>query len=140
MNEKILEILYRSFDEKLIQNEQNLLDKALQESEELRAQKEQIEKMRTALKDNKSNGFGYLFADKVMRQIKKLEEPGESQQFFEALYSAFRPFAIAATLLVIFLVSYSVITDNMNLFNDSSQSTEITLAEAFDPFNELTTE
>jgi DNA repair protein RadC len=140
MNEKILEILYRSFDEKLNHLEQNILDKALQASEELRVQKEQIERMRSSLKDKKENGFSYMFADKVMRHIKNQEEPADTQQFVEALYSTFRPFAIAATLLIIFLVSYNIIIDDTDLFSSSSQSTQITLAEAFDPFNELTTE
>ncbi|MCK5033590.1 MAG: hypothetical protein KAS18_08145, partial [Calditrichia bacterium] len=78
--------------------------------------------------------------DKVMQKIKNLEEKSKDELFFDSIISIFRPIAIAATFLLVFLVSYNLINENGNLFNNTQQSVDITLAEAFDPFTELTTE
>jgi acetylglutamate kinase len=137
MDEKNLELLYRSFDSELNQSEQKKLDKALENSKELKSHKEEMLKMRNSLKSENPQNFGYMFADKVMGKINKLDEKSIDEQYFDSIISIFRPIAIAATFLLVFLVSYNVISENGNIFNGSQQSQDITLAEAFDPFNEL---
>ena len=131
MDEKILELLYRSFDSELSQDEQNKLRQALEKSEELKSYREEMLKMRKSLKPNNPQGFGYMFADKVMLKIKNLEEKSTDELFFDSIISVFRPIAIAATFLLIFLISYNVISEKGNLFNGTQQSQDITLAEAF---------
>ena len=140
MDEKILELLYRSFDSDLKPDEQKKLDKALKNSKELLSYKEEILKMRTSLKQTETQSFGYMFADKVMHQINKLEDKSKDEQFFDSIISVFRPLAIAAAFLLVFLVSYNMITENGNLFYDSREIQDITLAEVFDPFNEFSME
>ena len=140
MDEKILQLLYRSFDSNLNQDEQKTLEYALANSKELNTHKEEMLKMRNSLRSDNPQKFGYLFADKVMQKIKNLEEKSKDELFFDSIISIFRPIAIAATFLLVFLVSYNIISENGNLFNNTQQSVDITLAEAFDPFTELTTE
>jgi hypothetical protein len=139
MDDKMLELLYRSLDIKLNQNEQNILDTALTNSDELRAHKEAILKMRSSLKNDAPQKFGHLFADRVMQKIEKLEQKSSDEIFFESIFSVFKPIVFAATFLLVFWVSYKYINDG-NLFDSAQNSSDITLAEAFDPFNELTTE
>ena len=140
MDEKILELLYRSFDSNLNPDEQKILEYALANSKELKSRKEEMLKMRNSLRSDNLQKFGYLFADKVMQKIINLEEKSKDELFFDSIISIFKPIAIAATFLLVFLVSYNIISENGNLFNGNQQSIDITLAEAFDPFNELTTE
>ncbi len=140
MDEEILELLYRSFDSYLNPDEQKTLEYALENSKELKSHKAEMLKMRNSLRLNNPQKFGYLFADKVMQKIKNLEEKSKDELFFDSIISIFRPIAIAATFLLVFLVSYNIISENGNLFNGTQQSVDITLAEAFDPFTELTTE
>lgn len=140
MDEKILELLYRSFDSNLNPNEQKILEKALEKSEELKAHKKEMLKMRSSLKSDNPQKFGYMFADKVMQKINNLEEKSTDELFFDSIISVFKPIAIAATFLLVFLVSYNVFSENGNLFNGSQELQNITLAEVFDPFNEFTTE
>lgn len=140
MDEKILELLYRSFDRNLKPDEREKLDAALENSEELQTHKEEILKMRASLKQNRTESFGYMFADKVMKKIKRIEEKSKDELFFDSIISIFRPLVIAATFLLVFLISYSVISDNSGLFNDSQDVHDITLAEVFDPFNEFSVE
>ncbi|MCK5033591.1 MAG: hypothetical protein KAS18_08150, partial [Calditrichia bacterium] len=70
MDEKILELLYRSFDSYLNPNEQKILEYALANSKELKSRKEEMLKMRNSLRSDNLQKFGYLFADKVMQKIK----------------------------------------------------------------------
>ncbi len=57
MDEKILELLYRSFDSELSRDEQNKLRQALEKSEELKSHKEEMLKMRKSLKTYNPKGF-----------------------------------------------------------------------------------
>jgi len=140
MDEKILELLYRSFDSDLKPDEQEKLDEALENSEDLQSQKEEILKMRASLKQSESQNFGYMFAEKIMKKIKETEKKSTDKLFFDSIISVFRPLAIAATFLLVFLVSYNMLSDNGNLFNDSEEIQDLTLAEVFDPFNEFSVE
>ncbi len=140
MDEKILELLYRSFDSKLKPDEQKEVDKALENSEELKSQKEEILKMRASLKQTEPQRFGYMFANKVMQKINGIEEESSDEIFFNSMISVFRPFAIAATFLLVFLVSYNMLSDNGNFFYESQEIQDLTLAEVFDPFNEFSVE
>ena len=74
-----------------------------------------------------------------MQKIKTLEQKSTEELFFESILSVFKPIVFAATFLLVFWVSYNFVNDG-NLFNGSKSSGDISLAEAFDPFYELTTE
>jgi len=140
MDENILELLYRSFDSDLNPDERKNLDDALKKSEELRLQKKEIEKIRTSLNQSEPQNFGYMFADKIMQKINGTEERSEEKRFFDSITSVFRPLAIAATVFLVFLVSYNLISENGNMFNDSQEIQNVTLAEVFDPFNDFSME
>jgi hypothetical protein len=118
MNRKILDLLYRSFDDSLTRVEQQRLDQALSDSKELRAEKSRITQMRMVISDSRQQSFHPFFAKKVLRRIREQGRAAES--FFDSLIDVFRPVAIAATILFIVLLSY-------NLF----KSDKITLASAF---------
>lgn len=140
MNDKILELLYRSFDGELTASEQKLLEQALHNSKELESHKEEILKMRESLKQQSSPGFGYMFADRVMQKIKNHEKKSADEIFYDTIISIFKPLAFATTFLLMFWISYSVISDNGNLFNSEQQNQDLTVAEAFDPYSDLTAE
>lgn len=140
MDEKILEILYRSFDSEINQDEQKQLKDALENSDELQNLKEDILKMRASLKQKDPKSFGYMFADKVMQRINVIEDKSTDELFFDSIISVFKPLAIAATFLLIFMFSYNIINESGSLFKGYQKSQDITLAEAFDPFTELSTE
>jgi len=131
MNKKILDLLYRSFDDELTREEQQRLDKALSNSKELREEKIRIDQMRTVISDSCQESFHPFFAEKVMRQIREAERTQES--FFDSLIYVFRPVAIAATILFIVLMSYNLVkSDNISLASAFAVP-EITLEHALDP-------
>ena len=80
MNPKMLELLYKSFDATLTPNEQEELERALIDSEQLRSEKEKITKMRESISGTAENSFNPFFADRVMQRITAQKE--ESEELF----------------------------------------------------------
>ena len=79
MNDKQKELLYRSLDAPLTEAEQKELERALAESAELRAEKEALTAMRSALSQAAPEGFGPFFPEHVMARIRAEEESPEGE-------------------------------------------------------------
>jgi anti-sigma factor RsiW len=132
MNKKILELLYRSFDERLNPGEQKILDQALSDSAELRAEKNRIAQMRAMISDSSAKGFHPFFAEKVLRRI-RTQAPPAAESYFESLIALFRPVAIAAAILFIMLLSYNLFTSEDKSLATALAEPEIRLEQALDP-------
>ncbi|MCU0646280.1 MAG: hypothetical protein MUC94_18735 [bacterium] len=131
MNKKIRELLYRSFEDDLTPSEQQRLDRALAESEELRAEKHRIAAMRSMISESSDKTFHPFFAEKVLRQIREQSRPAES--FFDSLIEVFRPVAIAVTILFIVLLSYNLFKSDSKSLASAFAEPEIKLEQALDP-------
>jgi len=131
MNRKILDLLYRSFEEDLAPAQQQRLDRALAESEELRAEKHRIAAMRSMISDSSHKAFHPFFADKVLRRIREKSRSAES--FFDSLIEVFRPVAIAVTILFIVLLSYNLFKSDSKSLASAFAEPEIKLEQALDP-------
>jgi len=141
IDERILELLYRSFDDDLSGAELAELEAALAVSEDLRKEKEEIASMRKTVSASGAKGFGYMFAERVMKRIEaeragSAEPAGTSVEvkegaptLFESLLRAFRPVAIAGVAAVLALMVYNIV-DNRDLsFSAALGVPEITLEE-----------
>ena len=111
MNQKLRELLYRSFDGGLSLEEEQLLEKGLAESEELRAEKARVVRMRKTIAESSAPGFSLGFADRVMSHIDAAEETVEdSTPFLESMLSLFRPVVAMSAAAVIMLVAVNLST------------------------------
>ena len=131
MNRKILDLLYRSFDDSLTQVEQQRLDQALSDSKELREEQIRITQMRSMISDSSHKSFHPFFAEKVLRRIQEQGRVAES--FFDSLIDVFRPVAIAATILFIVLLSYNLFKSDKISLSSAFAEPEIRLEHALDP-------
>ena len=104
--ENIKEILLKSFDAELTPQERKLLDEALQNSASLRQEKQEIERMREML-GNQKPSFESGFADRVMERLEK--EPVAPPKTIE-MFSVFKRVAIAgiAAIIVLLLAIYYI--------------------------------
>jgi len=110
MNKKILDLLYRSFDSDLDEEEQKKLAEALKISEELRKEKEQIEAQRQVISDSADQSFKPSFAERVMSRIHALGEKDDTlEAFYQSLKAVFRRLAIVGAVIMIALISYNLI-------------------------------
>ena len=132
MDEKLTELLYRSFDGKLNPEELKTLEKGLSESKELRAEKQKIISLRQNIAGQKKNTFKPFFADRVMRKIRLSEQKQEDERFFEFLFLIFRPIAIAAAVLIIVIAGYNISTSGEISIESALAIPDVTLDDMYD--------
>jgi len=138
IDERILELLYRSFDDDLSSSDLAELESALVVSEDLRKEKEQIASMREEVAASASAGFGYMFTERVMKRIRKERarssgaEKGIAPSLFESLLKAFRPVAIAGVACVLALMVYNIIDSRELSFSAALGMPQTTLEEALE--------
>ena len=113
MNEEMLNLLIRSFDENLSEVERTRLDKALAGSPELREEKKQLSEMRQMIGETAERKFKPFFAARLMRRIE--ESQTEQEDFFGSLVWAFRVFAMVGTAAIVLFFAL-----NSKLANDLS--------------------
>ena len=110
MNERILEILYRSFDGELTADEQRELRDALAASEELRREKSQIEKMRQMVSASRQDAFRPFFTERVMRRVAGLREGSNGMWTLQDWLSrVFRRVAVAGAAVAVGLVVLNLV-------------------------------
>lgn len=111
---KALKLLYRSLDVDLKVKDQHRLDKALEESEELRKEKERILVQRQAVADSAGQSFGPFFAERVIQRIETLSPKKNGLEvFYENFMAAFRKVAIVSAVVLVLLISYNVIKSDI---------------------------
>jgi hypothetical protein len=137
MNNKLLNLLYKSFDGTLTAKEQEILKKGLSESAALRNKREKILLLRGHLADAKLDSFKPFFAERVMNRIKS----NQKQKIgFDSLVALFRPLAITTAAILIILLSYNMKkTQNYTLAGALGQE-QVTLEQVMDPTYMLTME
>lgn len=108
MDEKIKELLYRSFDETLKPEDSKVLEYALANSDDLLKEKEEIAALRNQLYESTSKQFKPFFAERVLKQIQTYPLDQNENALFDSLMVLFKPVAIAATVLIILVSGYNI--------------------------------
>lgn len=123
MDEKIRELLYRSFDDDLSPEEKNQLKDALEKSAELRTEKEKLSHLRKEISGTTEKSFAPFFADRVMNRIyaEKEMKSYSMDDFFNSLAWSFKRIALAASFAVILILA-------INLFKEENISLDSLLA------------
>jgi len=133
MSKKIYNLLLRSLDEPLTPQEQHRFEEAINCSETLRLELEQLKIMRQSIHKSGKYKFRPFFAERVMHRIETFtkRKPAE-ETFFFALKEVFRPVAIGAVIFIIIMLSYQAVRNGDVAFAGVVNHSDITLDEAFD--------
>lgn len=129
--EKILRLLYRSFDDNLDETEQQKLAEALRNSGELREEKRQIEMQRNAILQSGSGlSFKPFFAERVMNRISGEEKKENyAEIFFEALFSLFKRVALIGAAACIAIIAYNLAKGESLKADDALYVSQVTYEE-----------
>jgi hypothetical protein len=133
MNKKILDLLYRSFDAPLAEEEKRLLENALQQSEELRQEKAQIAAIRNMAHRDHQTSFAPFFPERVMNRIESITGQNQIDPFFDSIYRLFKPLAIAAIILIIAVAGYNMGSSGNFSLEGLLAVPEVTVDDAYDP-------
>jgi len=140
MDKMIKQLLYESFDRELNEREKNILNFALIDSEELQKEKENIILMRDKLSNQAEQGFSGSFVHKVMSEVQRLSKQKDNYEFFENVYMLFRPVVIAATVLIITLVSLNFLKSEKISLEGAIAVPDVTISDAYDPITDFSLE
>lgn len=134
MDKKILKLLLRSFDASLAEKEQRVLDEALENSEELRREKERIRSQRKAVAGSASPSFDPHFPERVMRKISCLGSKKRNglEFFYETFKLTFQRLAVASALVLLLLVSYNLIKGDILPQDEVIFASDAVVAEILD--------
>lgn len=133
MDEKLIGLLYRSFDTELHPEELKILEKGLSESEELREEKQKITLLRQNIVGQRKAAFKPFFVERVMNRIELMEKTDEQEILFNSLYKLFRPLAIAAAVLIIVISGYNIISSGEVSIESALAVPEVTLDDIYSP-------
>ncbi len=134
MNPRIRDMLYRSYDESLSEQEQHELNQALNQSAELRREAQDLRDMRQELGSLPSVSFSQGFSDRVVKTVDRLNRYRSSQpDFGTALVSMFRRLAVAAVMTVFTLLSVYWISDTAILPDGVQSVSQISMEEVLIP-------
>jgi len=98
MDKKVTDLLYRSCQGALSDEEQKWLDEALARSEELRKEKKLIDAFFKTARSSREPSFAPFFDDRVMKKIKAGgDESSLLEPFLDSLEYAFRRVAVLAS-------------------------------------------
>jgi len=138
MDKKILDLLYSSFDNTLTPREKEMLDSALEQSEELRREREKIAATRQIIAENSGETFKPFFAERVMRRLESLREKTDpALDLFESLVYMFRRVAFVGAVAAVILFSVQLLDTDHETNEINETVSEMTLDEvlnsAFSP-------
>ncbi len=136
MSNDVRDLLLKSLDSELSNEEYQQLESALERSSRLRAEKESLLKMRSSLKSAAANSFGDGFQDRVMARI----QVKNTEEFTFNLFQIFRPVAIAAILLIIITASFNMWSSEQFSVDGILALTDISPTDAFNPLVDLAQE
>jgi len=129
MDKKRLELLYRSFDSALNENEKAELAHALSSDEELREEQRKLHVLRTALAKSAVSSFQPFFAERVANRIAR---PVQREYFYGELSAIFRRVLLIGGFAVLLLISANLLfDDSAGLSTGEAQSQ--TLEEVYLP-------
>jgi len=132
MNKELMDLLYRSFDASLGQDEQARLEEALASDPGLRKEKESLERIRSGIVGSAAKSFNPGFAGRVMAGIHQ-ENKETSERLFESIHLLFRPLAIAASIVIIAMASFNMYKSQSISWESVLVVPEVSIEDAYDP-------
>jgi hypothetical protein len=104
----IKKLLYESFDRNLTESERQKLDGALDSSNNLNKEKDEIFSLREMVFSNTQKDFSAGFEFEIIRRLNSSSTKGNYQYvFFNSLNTVFRRLAYATIIFIILTLSYN---------------------------------
>ena len=140
MDKYMIDLVYRSFDGKLSEEEQIRLDDGLAASAELKNIHNQVTQMRDRIKSLPEPSLSPRFADLVMQKIVSAGLPDSPELFFDSIFRLFKPLAMGAFLLIIFIAIFNMASTGDFSVEAALAVPDISLEDTFDPVISLIAE
>lgn len=101
------DLLYRSLDRKLSSKDLSRLGKGLEESSDLRKERDQLLKLRQSVSEGGRSNFRPYFAERVMTRIESLPKMNGLESFYYSLRLAFKRMVLVGAVILLALLLYN---------------------------------
>ena len=119
MHQRIMKLLYRSFDDQLTDIEQRQLQEVLAKSKDLREAKNRLQWLRGDISALKVPAGKPFLAERVLQRIHAARAVSNiHERFWESLFYMFRRVAVATAVGVIILIGFYIANEGI-LFADN---------------------
>lgn len=132
---KPLELLYRSFDTNLPQQEKDMLDKVLSQSDELLREKILIEDLRRAISQLSIEDFKPFFAERVISRIE--HKKTQSEAFFSSLCRSFKWAIIPSLAIVIAILVSNILSADEFSIGGAFGFPQVTIEDVLQPQTDM---
>lgn len=134
MNREMLKLLARSFEAELSKGEREELNAALEQSDELRAERDRLIKLESSVQMSAIRSFGPFFTDRVMRRLVFMDSKTfRRESFYESLVNIARPALAGFLILCLGLVSYNLLKGGHLSLSSLFVFNDITFEDVFIP-------
>ncbi len=130
INEKLKKLLYKSFDGKLTESEQQIYYRELETNPEFVKEKERVEELRTRVSSVQQPEFSDSFVDNVMNSIE--QKPVVKQdEFFDSIFMSFKRAAVFA--LTVMVILFTIKITQVESVDEIFSQNEVTIDDVTNP-------
>jgi anti-sigma factor RsiW len=109
VKESMFELLFRSLDGELTADEQQMLDKALLESPDLRLERDRLSALRQTLGAGRRTNFEPFLAERVLRRIQAGTVPDMNLEgILDSLMLVFRRVAVVGAVIAVAVIAFNL--------------------------------
>jgi anti-sigma factor RsiW len=109
VKESMFELLFRSLDGELTADEQQMLDKALLESPDLRLERDRLSALRRTLGAGRRTNFEPFLAERVLRRIQAGTVPDMNLEgILDSLMLVFRRVAVVGAVIAVAVIAFNL--------------------------------
>ncbi|MHC4951191.1 MAG: hypothetical protein ACYTEU_09445 [Planctomycetota bacterium] len=135
MQDEIRDLMYASFERELNEEEQKKLDEALEHSQILGKEHQELTELRETAGAAGDVSFTPFFADRVMERITFLEQESlNPSALFDSLRFAFRKVAVGAALACLVLLFFNLRSVEQPQTAQATESSEVYMEDVFEQY------
>ena len=140
MDKKEKNLLFKYLDGELSKDEEFELNKLVESSKSFRIEKQEYEQMREYISSNAEKSLKPLFETRVLNELNG--NPGNYQKnnFSELLAVSFRKILAPALIIILFLLSFNLISSGEVSVNSALGIQNVSIEEAFNSTIDLAME
>ncbi len=140
MNKKEKKLLFVYFDGKLTNEEEDKFKKSVEKSEVFRTEKQEYEQMRGFISENAERKLKPFFESRVLNELSSQSANFMTVNFAESLALSFRKILAPALIIILFLLSFNLISSGEVSVNSALGIQNVSIEEAFNSTIDLAME
>jgi len=140
MDKKEKNLLFKYLDGELSKEEEFEFNKLVESSKSFKTEKQEYEQMRKFISSNAEKSLKPMFETRVLNELNSKTKNYQKNNFSELLAVSFRKILLPALIIIIFLLSFNLISSGEVSVNSALGIQNVSIEEAFNSTIDLAME